>query len=113
MSIYLEMPDCPASGQSGARLKKLMMPEQVWYQTNLTQSGIYLVRYQYRTKIQDADAQLCSYDRKYLQIFSVAPQRNELRVCSNFIAENKNPVCAAGETPLHLTEMFLFRRECH
>ncbi len=32
--------------------KKLMMPEQVRYQTKLTQSGIFLV--QYRTKIQDA-----------------------------------------------------------
>jgi hypothetical protein len=28
------------------------MPEQVWYRTKLTQSGIFLVRYQ--TKIRDA-----------------------------------------------------------
>jgi hypothetical protein len=48
------MPDRPASSQSGTGLKwkKLMMPEQVQYWTNLTQSGIFLVRY--RTKIRDA-----------------------------------------------------------
>ncbi len=46
------MPDRPASSQSGTRLKKLTMPEQVWYRTKLTQSGIFLVRYQ--TKIRDA-----------------------------------------------------------
>jgi hypothetical protein len=32
--------------------KKLTMPEQVWYRTKLTQSGIFLVWYQ--TKIRDA-----------------------------------------------------------
>jgi hypothetical protein len=32
--------------------KKLTTPEQVWYRTKLTQSGIFLV--QYRTKIRDA-----------------------------------------------------------
>jgi hypothetical protein len=46
------MPDCPASGQSGTRLKKLTMPKPARYRTKLTQSGIYLV--QYRTKIRDA-----------------------------------------------------------
>jgi hypothetical protein len=46
------MLDCPASEQSGTRLKKLMMPEQVWYRTKLTQSGIFLFRY--RTKIRHA-----------------------------------------------------------
>jgi hypothetical protein len=46
------MPDRPASSQSGTGLKKLTMPEQVWYRTKLTQSGIFLVRY--RTKIRDA-----------------------------------------------------------
>ncbi len=52
IDIYIEMPDCPGSGQSGTGLKKLMMPKPVRYQTKLTQSGIFLVRY--RTKIQDA-----------------------------------------------------------
>jgi hypothetical protein len=46
------MPDRLASGQSGTGLKKLTMPEQVWYRTKLTQSSIFLV--QYRTKIWDA-----------------------------------------------------------
>ncbi len=46
------MPDRPASGQSGTRLKKLTTPEQVRYQTKLTQSGIFLIRC--RTKIRDA-----------------------------------------------------------
>ncbi len=46
------MPERPASGQSGTGLKKLTMPEQVWYRTKLTQSGIFLVRY--RTKVRDA-----------------------------------------------------------
>ncbi len=46
------MPDCPASGQSGTGLKKLMMPKPVRFRTKLTQSGIFLVRY--RTKIRDA-----------------------------------------------------------
>jgi hypothetical protein len=46
------MPDRPASGQSGTGLKKLTMPEQVRYRTNLTQSGIFLVWY--RTKIRQA-----------------------------------------------------------
>ncbi len=38
------VPDC----------KKLTMPEQVRYQTKITQSGIFLVWY--RTKIRNADA---------------------------------------------------------
>ncbi len=46
------MPDYLASGQSDTGLKKLSMPEYVWYRTKLTQSGIVLVRY--RTKIWDA-----------------------------------------------------------
>jgi hypothetical protein len=46
------MPDCPVSGQSGTGLKKTNEPEQVRYQTKVTQSGIILVRY--RTKIRDA-----------------------------------------------------------
>jgi hypothetical protein len=46
------MPDRPASSQSGTGLKKLTMPEQVRYRTELTQSGIFLVWY--RTKIRDA-----------------------------------------------------------
>ncbi len=52
IDIYIEMPDCPASGQSGTGLKKTKMPKPVRYQTKLTQSGIFLVRYQ--TKIRDA-----------------------------------------------------------
>jgi hypothetical protein len=32
--------------------KQLIMPEQVWYWTKLTQSGMFLV--QYHTKIRDA-----------------------------------------------------------
>jgi hypothetical protein len=49
----MEMPGCPASGQSGSRLKKkLTKPEQVQYRTKKTQSGILLVRY--RTNIWDA-----------------------------------------------------------
>ncbi len=47
------MPDCPASSQSSTRRKKkLTMLEQVRYWTKLTQSVIFLVRYQ--TKIRDA-----------------------------------------------------------
>jgi hypothetical protein len=47
------MPDRPASSQSGTGLKKkITIPEQVQYRTKLTQSGIFLVRYQ--TKIRDA-----------------------------------------------------------
>jgi hypothetical protein len=46
------MPDRPASSQSGTGLKKITMPEQVRYQTKLTQSGIFLVRYW--TKIRNA-----------------------------------------------------------
>jgi hypothetical protein len=47
-----EMLDRLASSQSGTGLKKLTILEQVRYRTNLTQSGIFLVRYQ--TKIRDA-----------------------------------------------------------
>jgi hypothetical protein len=47
-----EIPDSPASGQSGTRTKKTNNAEQVQYQTKLTQSGIFEVRY--RTKIWDA-----------------------------------------------------------
>ncbi len=47
------MPDCPASSQSGnGKKKKLTIPEQVQYWTNLTQYGIFLVWYQ--NKIIDA-----------------------------------------------------------
>jgi hypothetical protein len=49
---YIEMPDCPASGQFGTGLKKLTMPKPVRYRTKLTQSGILLI--QYWTKIPDA-----------------------------------------------------------
>ncbi len=52
IDIYIEMPDCLASGQSGTGLKKLTMPKPVWYRTKLRQSGIFLVRYW--TKIRDA-----------------------------------------------------------
>ncbi len=54
MSMYInvEMPDCPACGQSSTGLKKLMMPEQVLYRTKLSQFGIFLVWY--LTKIQGA-----------------------------------------------------------
>jgi hypothetical protein len=45
------MPDNPASGWSGTGMKKLTMPEQVWYRTKPMQSGIFLVRY--RNKIMD------------------------------------------------------------
>jgi hypothetical protein len=53
--IYVEMPQCrtilhPVSPVPDQ--KKLTVPEQVRYQTKLTQSGIILVRY--RTKIRDA-----------------------------------------------------------
>ncbi len=43
--INAGMPDCPASDQSGTRMKKVTMPGQVWYQTKPTQSGVFLVRY--------------------------------------------------------------------
>jgi hypothetical protein len=52
VQVHVEMPDCPASGQFGTRLKQLTMPEQVRYRTKLNQSGIFLVRY--RTKIHNA-----------------------------------------------------------
>ncbi len=35
-----EMPDRPASSQSGTRLKKLTMPEQVQYQTKIRDAGM-------------------------------------------------------------------------
>ncbi len=52
MDINAGMPDYLASGRSGTGMKKLTMPEQVWYRTKLMQSGIFLVRY--RNKIMDA-----------------------------------------------------------
>jgi hypothetical protein len=52
IDIYIEMLDCPASGQSGTGLRKLTMPKPVWYRTKLTQSGIFIVRH--LTKIRDA-----------------------------------------------------------
>jgi hypothetical protein len=52
MYIYIEMLDHLASSQSGTGLKKLTILDQVRYRTNLTQSGIFIVRYQ--TKIRDA-----------------------------------------------------------
>jgi hypothetical protein len=53
--LYIEMPECrtvrhPVSPVSD--WKKLTIPEQVLYRTNLTQSDIFEVRY--RTKIRDA-----------------------------------------------------------
>jgi hypothetical protein len=58
------MPDCPASEQSGTRIKKPTMPGQDGYQTKPRQSGIFLVRYQTEiidagVSFLDADAQLC------------------------------------------------------
>jgi hypothetical protein len=50
------MPDFPASDQSDTGLKKTNNPKQVWYQTKLIQSGIFLGRY--RTKIRDAGIQM-------------------------------------------------------
>jgi hypothetical protein len=43
--VYINagMLDCPASDQSGTRMKKLTMPGQVRYQTKPRQSGIFLV----------------------------------------------------------------------
>jgi hypothetical protein len=55
MSMYIEMPECRTVRHPVRPIpdwKKLTMPEQVWYRTTLTQSGIFLVRY--RTKIRDA-----------------------------------------------------------
>jgi hypothetical protein len=55
MYIYIEMPECQTVWHLVSPVpdwKKLMMPEQVWYRTKLTQSGIFLVPY--RTKIWDA-----------------------------------------------------------
>ncbi len=55
MYIYIEMPECRTVRHQVSPVpdwKKLTIPEQVRYQTNLTQSGIFLVRY--RTKIRDA-----------------------------------------------------------
>jgi hypothetical protein len=55
MYIYIETPECRTIRHPVSLVldrKKLMMPEQVRYQTKLTQSGIFLVRY--RTKIRDA-----------------------------------------------------------
>jgi hypothetical protein len=44
------MPDCPASGQFGTELKKLTMPELVWYRNKATQSGLFLVGYRIEMK---------------------------------------------------------------
>jgi hypothetical protein len=55
MHIYVEMPEYRTVWHPVSPVpdwKKLMMPEQVRYQTKLTQSGIFWVRY--RTKSQDA-----------------------------------------------------------
>ncbi len=55
MDIYIEMPECWTVRHPVSPVpdwKKLTMPEQVRYRTKLTQSGIFLVRYQ--TKIRDA-----------------------------------------------------------
>jgi hypothetical protein len=55
MYIYIEMPECRTVRHLVSLVsdwKKLMMLEQVRYQTKLTQSGIFLVWY--RTKIRDA-----------------------------------------------------------
>ncbi len=55
MYISIEMPECRTVRHPVSLVpdwKKLTMPEQVWYRTKLTQSGIFLVRY--RTKIRDA-----------------------------------------------------------
>jgi hypothetical protein len=49
--INAVMPDCPASDQSGTRLKKLTMLGIVRHKTKPRQSGIFLV--QYRTEIID------------------------------------------------------------
>jgi hypothetical protein len=46
--------DCPASSQYGTGLKKTNEAGTDPVRTELTQSGIFFVRYQ--TKIQDADA---------------------------------------------------------
>ncbi len=47
MNIYMyrnsRMPDRPASGQSGTRLKKLTPPEQDRCWTKLTESGIFFI----------------------------------------------------------------------
>jgi hypothetical protein len=66
------MPDCPASDQSGTRLKKLTTPKPVRYRTKLMQSGIFLVRY--RTKIRDADADVSFLDAD-------AQLRRRVRLC--------------------------------
>jgi hypothetical protein len=55
MYIYIEMLECWNVWHQVSPVlecKKLTMLEQVWYQTKLTQSGIFLVRYW--TKIRDA-----------------------------------------------------------
>ncbi len=62
MSVYIyikEMLECQTVRHPVSPVpdwKKLAMPEQVRYQTKLTQSGIFLVRY--RTKIWDAGMQM-------------------------------------------------------
>ncbi len=55
MYIHVEMPECRTVRHPVSLVpdwKKLTMPEQVRYRTKVTQSGIFLVRYQ--TKIWDA-----------------------------------------------------------
>jgi hypothetical protein len=57
------MLDCLASSQSGTGMKKLTVPEPVWYRTKLMQSGIFLFWYQIEimdagVSFLDADAQL-------------------------------------------------------
>jgi hypothetical protein len=52
MYTYIEMPDCPAFGQSGTRMNRTNDAGTGLVPTKLKQSGIILVRY--RTKILDA-----------------------------------------------------------
>ncbi len=79
IDIYIEMPICRTVQHPVSPVpdwKKLMMPKPVRYRTKLTQSGIFLVRYQ--TKIRDArmpmpalvsSMPMPSYD--YLQFYDI------------------------------------------
>ncbi len=98
------MPDRPASSQSGTGLKKLMMPEQVRYQTKLTQSGIFLVRY--RTKIRDAGMPtpalvfwmpMPSYDHLWAcSIGKVSPRWQDTGLCTSTMPQCTLPPLCAG-----------------
>jgi hypothetical protein len=54
-----EMPDCPASSQSGTGMTKVPMPEPVRCRNKVTQPGTGMLRYW--TEILDAEMPMPSY----------------------------------------------------